>query len=187
MNFVKTIKLIMIYFLRNYCKENNKMACFLTPQICLNGHIINSKTELQPEYNKNFCSQCGSPTTTKCEYCNTNIQGRYYDEEDCFISTYEIKEAPAYCHSCGKPYPWTESHLKAITELIDIDEQLQESDKIIIKEVLPDLLVETSKTQVAVAKFKLIMRKAGKVTFDAVKEITIGIVSEALRKSLFGA
>ena len=161
------------------------MGIYRTAQICLNGHIINDSYDTSPEFNKSFCPKCGQPTITQCPSCHTNIQG-YFDVPGIVDLTTREETAPAYCHSCGKPYPWTESNLKAISELLELDEQLQETDKKTMKEILPDLITDTPKSKVAEAKYKIIMKKAGIATAEAVKDIIIGIVSETIRKSLFG-
>lgn len=156
---------------------------YYTAQICLNGHIINTASNKYPEYNKAFCSECGQPTINHCSFCNATIQGDYYDSR--YNNVFSLQKLPAYCHNCGKPYPWTASNLEAINELIELDEQLQQTDKNTVKEILPNLLVETPKTKVAEAKFKLVMKKAGKATCEAVKEIIVGIASETIKKSLY--
>lgn len=160
------------------------MGFYYTAQVCLNGHVVNDNYEISPEFRKPFCTKCGQPTITQCPSCNTNIQGNYHVDGVAFLTTRE-PTAHAYCHNCGKPYPWTEANLNAISELLELDEQLQESDIATMKEILPDLLTDTPKSKVAEAKYKIIMRKAGRATYEAVKEIIIGIASETIKKSLF--
>jgi hypothetical protein len=55
-----------------------------------------------------------------------------------------------------------------------------------MKEIMPDLITDTPKSKVAETKYKIIMKKAGKATAEAVKELIICIASETIRKSLFG-
>lgn len=160
------------------------MGHYYTAQVCLNGHVITDNYERSPEFRKSFCTKCGQPTITQCSSCHANIQGDYHVDGVVCLRTQE-PTAPAYCHNCGNPYPWTESNLKAISDLLELDEQLQGSDVQIMNEILPDLLTDTPKSKVAEAKYKKIMRKAGRATFEAVKEITIGIASETIKKSLF--
>ena len=160
------------------------MDYYDTAQICLNGHVITNEYEESPEFRKPHCPKCGQSTITKCQSCHVNIQGDYH-VEGVFSLGGSISPAPAYCHSCGNPYPWTEANLNAISELLELDELLQESDVATMNEILPDLLTDTPKSKVAEAKYKIIMRKAGRATYEAVKEIIIGIASETIKKSLF--
>jgi len=152
-------------------------------QICLNGHVITDVYKSSPEFRKAYCPKCGQPTITQCPSCGANIQGQYNDEGFVDVSVFP---APDYCHNCGKPYPWTEAKLSAISELLKLEEQIQESDIATMQEILPDILAETPKSKVAEAKFKIIMRKVGKATYEAVKDIIIEIASETIKKSLFG-
>lgn len=162
------------------------MSYYETAQVCLNGHVITDNYERSPELRKSFCIKCGQPTIIQCPSCNANIQGDYHVEGVVCLRASE-PTAHAYCHNCGKPYPWTETNLKAISELLELDEQLQKSDVEIMKDILPDLITDTPKSKVAEAKYKIVMRKAGKATTEAVKELIIGIASETIKKSLFGA
>lgn len=84
-------------------------------QICLNGHVINEYATSYPEFNKNHCLQCGSKTIEKCPSCAENIQGFYHTPGA--ISVGGEKTAPRFCHSCGKPYPWTETAIAVAKEL----------------------------------------------------------------------
>ena len=161
------------------------MGYYDTAQVCLNGHVITDRYEKSPNLRKQFCSECGKETIFQCPSCNANIQGDYHVDGVVYLTTSE-PTAPAYCHNCGKPYPWTESNLKAISDLLELDEQLQKSDVETMKELLPDLITDTPKSKVAGAKYKIVMRKAGKATAEAVKELIIGIASETIKKSLFG-
>ena len=161
------------------------MGYYFIAQVCLNGHVVTDRYEKSPELRKPFCTKCGQPTIIQCPSCNANILGDYHVDGVVWLGTSEPM-AHAYCHNCGNPYPWTESNLKAISELLELDEQLQESDIATMKEILPDLITDTPKSKVAEAKYKIIMRKAGKATAEAVKELIICIASEAIKKSLFG-
>jgi hypothetical protein len=55
-----------------------------------------------------------------------------------------------------------------------------------LKQSLDDLYRDTPQTEVAALRFKKLMTKVGKESYSAMKEIIIGILSEAARKSLFG-
>src|SRR5690606_32823884 len=59
---------------------------------------------------------------------------------------------PSYCYNCGYPFPWTEQLINNAVELIALDEELTDEQKEILKNALPDLIVETPSTPVATAK-----------------------------------
>ncbi len=159
------------------------MGSYDHAQICLNGHIITSAYNKNSSTRRKFCSSCGAPTITNCPDCNTLIPGDYING-----SQYrKLTVAPAYCHGCGKPYPWTKSALESAQLMINDDENLNSSEKQQFCESLPDLLVEspTPKTKLAVSRFKKFIGKSAKYTADGVRDIFVDVTSEAIKKSLF--
>ncbi len=151
-------------------------------QICLNGHVITDHYQSSPERRKDFCHQCGARTIHQCPNCNTNIQGDYVVPGVVAISG--RRHAPAFCHRCGTPFPWTEMNLQAARELtLETEEFGQEKDKLI--ESLPELLADTPKTTVAVKRWKTALGKLGEHSAAAFKEILVQIASETAKKLLF--
>ena len=144
------------------------MSGYDVAQICLNGHYITGYAISSPEFTKKFCTICGAKTITACPVCNTPIRGKY---SDWFGPTKNI--IPNYCHNCGKPYPWTESALQSATELLALDDNLTINETQILVDALPDLLTETPKTQLAVAKFKKFLSAASQFTLDGVRQFAI--------------
>jgi hypothetical protein len=51
---------------------------------------------------------------------------------------------------------------------------------------LDDLVASSPKTEVASLRFKKIMKKVGKESYDSVKTIVTDLVSESIKKTLFG-
>jgi hypothetical protein len=154
-----------------------------TAQICLNGHVINSMAESYPQSNQKYCSECGAETITSCADCNSTIRGHYHIPDVISLSDYN---RPSYCYNCGKPYPWTVVSLESARDLADELEKLSAEERQQLKDSLLDLVKNTPKTIVAETRFKKLMKKAGLEAFEAMKSILITIVSEAVRKSLFG-
>ena len=140
--------------------ENYEVA-----QICLNGHCINSNANSFASFNSAFCPICGAETTMSCSKCKAPIRGKYPG-----IEKYVV---PNYCHNCGKPYPWTESAIQAAAELLTLDDNLSIEETQILVDALPDLLSETPKTQLAVAKFKKFLSASGRFTVDGVRQFAI--------------
>ncbi|MPN11832.1 hypothetical protein SDC9_159140 [bioreactor metagenome] len=149
-------------------------------QICKNGHLITSyaseSVRLEP-----FCSKCGSETITNCQKCAKPIKGS--ESEYGYLFDYTI---PFYCIHCGHPYPWTELALESAKALIDEDENLNEDEKQLFSETLPDLVVDspTPKTQLSVSRFRKFLSKVTTYTADGLKSILVDVTSEVVKKSL---
>jgi hypothetical protein len=117
-----------------------------------------------------------------CPECNTSIQGYYYSPNVLSIPSYD---PPAFCHNCGKPYPWTKDKLHAAQELILEDESLSPDDKEVLSKALPDLVADTPRTQLAATRFKKLIGKAVTLTSEGLKQILIDIASETAKKMLY--
>ncbi|MGB3364909.1 MAG: DUF2321 domain-containing protein [Thermodesulfobacteriota bacterium] len=151
-----------------------------TAQVCMNGHSINPSSVKYPAHNQDYCSKCGEKTIQKCQDCHSPIKGRLKES----LSLRYVP--PSYCHNCGNTYPWTQSKLEAAKEFADELDNINEEEKEKLKESLNDLVREGPRTKLAETRFKKIMMKTGKESLDAMKSILIDIVSETIKKSLFG-
>jgi hypothetical protein len=154
-----------------------------TAQICLNGHVVNTMAASSPESNQKHCEKCGAQTLTACQECNIKIRGYYHVPGVIGFFHYD---RPAYCYNCGKPYPWTSIGLQAASELAEELDGLSQEEKNLLKDSFPDLIRDTPKTAVAETRFTKLMKKAGTEAYDAMKSILIDLVSETVRKSIFG-
>ena len=152
-------------------------------QICENGHVANSMARDYPQRNQDHCDKCGTPTIMACPSCQTAIRGFYHVPGVIGFAEYD---APAFCHKCGKPFPWTTARLRAAEELADELDGLTPDDREFLKKSLHDLVRETPKTRVAETRFKKIMRKAGRDGYEGMKALLSDIVSEVVRKTIFG-
>jgi len=128
-------------------------------QICLNGHVINSEVQRYPDFNKEYCPDCGERTIIQCPSCKEYFRGEY--KVDGVIEIGFELEAPKFCEFCGSPYPWTESALSAAKELADGLESLNDDEKEDLKQNIDDMVKDTPRTTVAVQKFKKLLEKAG--------------------------
>ena len=126
-------------------------------------------TQYTEEFKKDYCTLCGAKTIIICQNCNKEILGYYHSK---YAVPYDYV-VPKYCHNCGKPYPWTESALQAAAELLALDDNLTLDEAQILVTALPDLLTETPKTQLAVAKFKKLLSSAAQFTVDGVRQFAI--------------
>jgi hypothetical protein len=154
-----------------------------TAQICLNGHVVTSMANSYPQHCQKYCDKCGAETITACLECNVAIRGYYHVPGFIGFSDYD---RPAYCHNCGRPFPWTISGLEAASKLADELENLSDEEKEQLKSSFQDLIMDTPKTVVAETRFKKLLKKAGSDAYEGMKAILIDIVSETVRKSIFG-
>ena len=156
-----------------------------TAQICTSGHPINCCSVDLPQHNMEFCDKCGVPTVTECRYCGAYIRG-YYHQEPVFSFIYHRDFVPPrFCHSCGKPYPWTEAKLKAAQDLVDDLSNLNPGDRELLRSSLDDMVRETPQATVAATRFKRLVAKAGRPAADAFRDILVDILSEAIKKSIW--
>ena len=154
-----------------------------TAQICTNGHVVNSMAATSPQSNQKHCAECGEKTIMSCPSCNTAIRG--YCHVPGVIGFFDYHK-PSYCHNCGGAFPWTVSSIEAAAELADELDALTAEEKEQLKSSFPDLVKNTPKTIVAETRFKKLMKKAGAEAYDGMKSILIDVVSEAVKKSVFG-
>lgn len=154
-----------------------------TAQICMNGHVVNTMAATSPQSNQNHCADCGAQTIMTCPSCNAQIRGYYHVPE--VIGFFDYHK-PSYCHNCGEAFPWTASSLEAARELADELDNLTKDEKEQLKNSFPDLVKDTPKTTVAETRFKKLMKKAGAGAYEGMKSILADVVSEAVKKSMFG-
>lgn len=149
--------------------------------VCLNGH--QATDNLYPnKVGDGYCEQCGAKLIDSCLNCNYPIDGLYHPDGVTILRSYnDTTPVPKYCKKCGTPYPWTQSSLDALNEVIQLS-NLSTKDKESLKASTPDLLVSTPKTKVAVLKWKTIGQSALKLAHDIIVEIA----SESIVKAIYG-
>lgn len=170
---------------------------YYSAQICLNGHVRNDTLDLDNAGEQNhaypWCTQCGEKNIIVCTYCQATIHGRQaviYPSGNDFSGYVQRRmpgsssKRPAFCHNCGKPYPWTERALEAARELIDETEDYPDEDKEKLKQSLPDLVSDTPKTAVAVSRLKKWLPIAGQALGTALREVMVGVITDAAKKQL---
>lgn len=158
------------------------MGYYHCAQICLNGHCISARIDDCPEHDQRYCHICGAETIMACPKCNAFIRGDH--EVEGVIAFGFPYPVPAYCHNCGKPYPWTEAALEVARSLIEDDENIDKSDCEKLEEVLCDILTETPKTRLAVTRLKKFLSIAGKFTADGIRQFVIDFGCEFVKQSL---
>ena len=152
-------------------------------QICMKGHVINDRVRDYPAHNQNYCDKCGSETVTKCS-CEESIRGDYV-VPGVFGGTRSY-DPPKYCHKCGKPFPWTEEALEVGAQLAEEIEELSPEERKRLKQIIADLTIESPRAELAKKRFKGLSGKLGKDSYEALKGVLVNVVSEAMKKALFG-
>jgi len=134
---------------------------------------------MHPEVRSNkpgACPKCGMANINGCPHCKATIES---DLES-------PSERPSYCVSCGKPFPWTETALTIAQEFTDELEELSTEDKTTLKGTFNDLIVYNPGTEVAVTRFKSIVKKAGSDAREVLTKIFVDLASETIAKLLKG-
>lgn len=157
-----------------------------TAQVGTNGHVVNEHFHERPAHNERFCSFCGEHTITWCEKCGAEIRGSYEVPSVAVLGP-GLETPPSFCHEGGHSYPWAGRRLQAAKDMADELDELSEEEKQKLKASLDDLIRDTPQAEVAGARFKKIMRKVGKESCTAMKELMIGIAGETAKKALFGS
>jgi hypothetical protein len=154
------------------------MGSYNVAQICTNGHVVIAWVDEAPESGRKFCETCGAPTITACPTCNANIPGTL---KEVLLPDYD---RPSFCGQCSAPYPWTQSAIDELKSLTELAEGLNENQRSQLSAAIDDLVVDTPRTQGAVAKLKLLTPKLGKEVWEAMRGILVDVASEAAKKGM---
>lgn len=130
-----------------------------------------------------WCDICGAKTIDACPSCSGPLKGA----AKFAITTSQPTTPHAYCIHCGKALPWTEAHLDALRETAKYIDGLNDEDRKMLSEILPDIAskAQTPRTELAIVKMKSLFKKGGETFVEASRKILIDVMSEAVKKSLF--
>lgn len=156
---------------------------YYTEMVCENGHVITDCLE-KSSRGSEFCDECGAKTITACPACMTKIRGDLIDSGIFFLGY--SSPAPKYCHHCGAPYPWTRAAIESAQALAEMDDCLNEGDAEVLGQAIADSMNEGPKNKVAAMRIKQILKKAGKGTADAIRDIAVDVASETAKKLILG-
>jgi hypothetical protein len=157
------------------------MVTYDVAQICENGHVVNDRTQRNPQSNQKYCDDCGKRTITQCPKCSEPIRGHAYYEHGSLANTIP---SPNCCIECGNPYPWFETKLLAARELVDMFEELDDADKELLKTSFSDIAHENPKTEVAALKIKKLAAKLKHNGKDMLYKFAVDVASETAKKIL---
>lgn len=153
---------------------------FKTGQACLNGHKITG--DYGDSDTSKFCTKCGEGEIHACPNCRSNLRGDHIF--DGYVSYVQPFKVPAFCYNCGKSFPWTERQIDAAKELADEIVEIDRADLDKAKAALVALTSDTPQTPVAVVRVKKMLEKAGPAIGGGIKDILVGIATEAAKKGL---
>jgi len=157
------------------------MGYYLTAAICINGHVATDAIEhLSPG---KFCPHCGGAIITACPHCQASIRGDYHVPGVFALSHYS---APAFCHNCGKPFPWTAEKLAAAKDLADELENVSAEDRAKLKIAIDDVAAGGPRAEVGAARIKRMLNKAGTAVGQALWKISVDVASETAKKIMLG-
>jgi hypothetical protein len=127
-------------------------ALYYEAQICMQGDVQSSDgTPFNPP---GFCPKCGAACIHCCPTCKESIRGKAkYSAADYIV--------PAFCHGCGRPYPWMEDKLRTAKDLLFHDDKLTFQERTELWDLLK-YVMSNPKADLAPAKSKLIMLKIQK-------------------------
>lgn len=152
--------------------------------ICTKGHQLGYLFFEYPD--EKYCELCGSSLISSCQNCNKVITGWINNSSEDFIDfPPDSMDVPKFCKFCGDPYPWTKQIIDDSVELLALDADLSDDDKKLIKDSIPDLIIESSSTPLAEAKFKKGISSAALFVKDAIRNLLVDVVSETVKKSIF--
>jgi hypothetical protein len=151
-------------------------------QVCIEGHIVSMFATTSAEKRQDRCVKCGAATVMECAHCQEPIRGYLHGSGE----SHAAKEPPSFCHKCGKPYLWVDKKLAVGTALIEEMQGLSDSERDAPSKSLGDLVRDVPATEVAVVRFKKYLPKAGAAVYDAFKAAMISVVTDEVKKKLFG-
>lgn len=79
-------------------------------------------------------------------------------------------DVPAYCHNCGKPYPWTEATMRAAEHIIDMLDELTPDQKKQLVDFIPDIIVETPQSRYAALVYAKFLDSLQGLAVDCFKD-----------------
>ena len=94
---------------------------------------------------------------------------------------------PAHCHNCGNAFPWTERKVASAVELVQLGANLSPAELQQLGLDLSELTKATPRAQIAVLRVKNVMAKIGGSLASSVRDIVVDVLSEAAKKSIWGA
>lgn len=143
---------------------------------CEQGHWITSNTERGAVP---FCGICGAAAVAHCANCNVPLRGEYH-------GSMSLRAPPPlrFCLQCGQPWPWTKAKSDAFLEMAEAVEELTEAELDNLRELLPHIVTDGPRTEVAAFKIATIVSRAKAPATAMLKDILSGLAVEVAKKNL---
>ena len=145
--------------------------------ICENGHVLSGMVDKNADPAA-FCPACGARAIQKCSECDSEIRGWRVG------AAYPAWPRPKFCHRCGHPFPWTAARSEALIQLANEAEGLDDGDRRILAESLPDLGNEGPRTELAATLALRVLKKATGGAAAALYQLVVDVSSETAIKIL---
>ena len=156
-------------------------AYYDVAQICSNGHVANSSSRELPQHNQKHCAQCGALTITTCPSCETPIRGYLWNTGVFPGPTYK---APACCHECGMPYPWTQSKLQAATKSLQLLKPGMINGEA-TADALQDVVLNRPNASASAVLLRSVLEGADPMLIDILKKTVEDIVPRELQQAMW--
>ena len=151
---------------------------FYSALVCTEGHEINPFVEARPDERPAFCRDCGSPVISACPQCGGKIQGW---PRGAMTWNYT---PPIHCDRCGQPLPWTVGRLDAARTVASMLSELKPAERQALNASFDDLVRDTTRTQAAVLRVKLLLGKLSVEGGRALRGVLTTVATESVKKQL---
>ena len=157
--------------------------------VCLNGHVVNDRSRGNPAGNTPHCAICGADTISACPGCRESIPGFFYEQgrpfEPAGGSSPPPAKLPQYCHSCGRPFPWTERAMSAARAVIRELASLDQYERDQLRRSIDHIIRETPQTPLALVRIRQALARLEGEMARQLREMLMAVASEPVRKQLF--
>lgn len=159
-------------------------------QVCENGHQITDCYNTIPEQQKRFCQKCGAASITVCPSCGGGIQGAQLGISQSFTEARAghkrwvpvmHADVPSYCHSCGKPYPWTENKIVTAIQIFAEFSSLDENEKKTIEQDINNIAKDIPQAELSANRIKRIWGKYGPIAYEIIMEFASRTAAKILK------
>lgn len=99
--------------------------------------------------------------------------------------TIGLYDPPAFCHSCGKPFPWTERKVQAAIELF-VDEVGKGTDQAKeFEQSIHDIVRDTPMAQVAASRITVSLKKLPGHAAEVIRGLVVEVAAEGIKKLIW--
>ena len=120
-------------------------------EVCLNGHLITSYAQSQPDSRRTHCSSCGETTIAACQNCSAPLRGYHHMPGVIHLGSASVDR---FCDSCGALMPWTERGLTSVLDIAAMSDAINENEQETLRDTVRALMVPSGQTEVAALKLR---------------------------------